>query len=92
MDRNSAQGVCCFTCRDLRKYPTDPDDYDLIDELGKGATATVRQNLKLPARYRIAGTFMVFAVICTSARYSVHSFWWAFGNVFLAFDDSVSGN
>lgn len=31
--------VCC--CRDLRAYPTDPDDYVLIEELGKGATATV---------------------------------------------------
>ena len=28
--------------RDFRDYPNDPDDYELLEELGKGASATVR--------------------------------------------------
>ena len=27
--------------RDFRDYPNDPDDYELLEELGKGASATV---------------------------------------------------
>jgi len=33
--------------RDFRDYPNDPDDYELLEELGKGASATVSDQQSL---------------------------------------------
>ena len=30
-----------FACRDFRVYPTEAGEYDIIEEVGQGATATV---------------------------------------------------
>lgn len=34
--------VLIVQCRSFLDYPTDSAEYDLIDEIGKGATASVR--------------------------------------------------
>ncbi len=42
LDVLQASPVCPRERRDFRDYPNDPDDYELLEELGKGASATVR--------------------------------------------------
>ena len=43
LDVSPEASLTCFHWlrRDFRDYPNDPDDYELLEELGKGASATV---------------------------------------------------